>query len=69
MAPIVIPSEPASPAFPQSDPRDDHTAGLPSDAITARRRIIAELDAWCRRHDSPHGLNTWIAEEAIRRCW
>ena len=33
------------------------------------RRIQRELDAWCRKHDWPSTLNSWVAEEALRQCW
>jgi hypothetical protein len=34
----------------------------------ACRDVLRQLDAWCRSHGAPSGLNSWIAEEAIRRC-
>ncbi|HSL17513.1 MAG TPA: hypothetical protein VLB51_06360 [Methylomirabilota bacterium] len=34
----------------------------------ACRDVLRQLDAWCRSHDAPSGLNSWIAEEALRRA-
>jgi len=48
-----------------SDDRDEWSSG----AASAYRHVLEELDAWSRRHDAPRGLNSWIAEEAVRRSW
>lgn len=41
----------------------------PDSARTAYRGVLADLDSWCRTHDSPRALNSWIAEEAVRQGW
>jgi len=38
-----------------------------SDEQDSYREVLAELDTWSRRHDAPRSLNSWIAEEAVRR--
>lgn len=48
-----------------SDNRDEWSSG----AECAYRHVLGELDAWSRRHDAPRGMNSWIAEEAVRRSW
>lgn len=39
----------------------------PSDADAARESLIRELNRWSRDNDWPATLNSWVAEEAIRR--
>jgi hypothetical protein len=46
----------------------DNRRDWPSDEQDSYREILTELDAWSRRHDAPRSLNSWIAEEAVRRC-
>jgi len=69
MAPMAVNIETATPAI-------EHCLVLPNNrnewstaAQTAHHEILDALDAWCRKQDSPKGLNSWIAEEAIRQSW
>ena len=69
MAPMAVNIEAATPVI-------EHCHLLPtkrnewsSGAQAAHREVLGELDAWCRKQDSPKGLNMWIAEEAIRQSW
>ena len=39
----------------------------PSAADTARESLVRELNRWSRENDWPSTLNSWIAEEAVRR--
>ena len=68
MAPMIT-IETGTPGFDHlhvlSDNRDEWSSG----AENAYRHVLGELDAWSRRHDAPRGLNSWIAEEAVRRSW
>jgi hypothetical protein len=34
----------------------------------AYRDLLRQLDGWCRANGRPGGLNSWIAEEALRRA-
>lgn len=58
---------------PESFPQQRSLAGLPSewpaDAQSAYRDVLGELDLWSRKNDASKGLNSWIAEEAVRRSW
>jgi hypothetical protein len=38
-------------------------------ARAAYQGVLGELDAWCRNHNASKKLNSWVAEEAIRRSW
>lgn len=39
----------------------------PREADTARTSLVRELNRWSRDNDWPSTLNSWIAEEAVRR--
>jgi len=39
----------------------------PSAADAARESLVIELNRWSRDNDWPSTLNSWIAEEAVRR--
>ncbi len=41
--------------------------GWSSDADNARRDVLAQLDAWCRRHDASRIFNSWVAEQAVQQ--
>jgi len=69
MAPMAVTIQTASPPI-------EHCRFLPknrndwsTNAQDAFREVLGELDTWSRRHDAPRGLNSWIAEEAVRRSW
>ena len=54
------------PVAPASSTRDQRCRSAADRA--ACRDVLRQLDAWCRSHDAPSGLNAWIAEEALRRA-
>jgi hypothetical protein len=67
---------PATPAIETARQTTDRSILLAHDpeqwvpsARQAYRDVLAELESWCRKHQAPQGLNTWVAEEAIRRAW
>lgn len=41
----------------------------PSEANAARQSLVGDLNRWSRDNDWPSTLNSWIAEEAVRREW
>ena len=41
----------------------------PIAADSARESLIRELDRWSRDNNWPSTLNSWIAEEAVRRVF
>ena len=41
----------------------------PDDAENAHRRLLQELDRWCRKHDCSMVTNSSVAEEAVRQGW
>jgi hypothetical protein len=47
----------------------EDTSLWPDTAQAALAEVRRELDRWCREHDWPSATNSWIAEEAVRRCW
>jgi len=47
---------------------DDRTK-WPDDAGNEHRRLVRELDRWCREHDCSMVTNSWVAEEAVRQGW
>ena len=53
-----------------------HSQGLPlsreqwpAEAQSSYRRLISELNSWCRTHGSAPGTNSWVAETAVREAW
>lgn len=58
-----VPAAPAMRALPEDRNR------WPREAGEARERLLWELNRWSRDHDWPSTLNSWIAEEAVRREW
>jgi len=69
MAPIVVVHRPAPTAMPQQRSVSGRPAEWPDAARDAYRGVLAELDSWCRSHNASQELNSWVAEEAIRRSW
>jgi hypothetical protein len=51
------------------EPLVGHPADWPAGALAAYRSVLGELEGWCRAHDAPRLLNSWVAEEAVRRGW
>jgi hypothetical protein len=41
----------------------------PSGADAAHNSLLQELNRWSRDNDWPSTLNSWIAEEAVRRAF
>ncbi len=41
----------------------------PRDAGEVHNRLLRELNQWSRDNDWPSTLNSWIAEEAVRRAF
>jgi hypothetical protein len=41
----------------------------PRSAGEAHESLVWELNRWSRENDWPSTLNSWIAEEAVRREW
>jgi hypothetical protein len=65
-----------TPAIKSTYPAVEHCHALASsrdswtpDARTAYQQVLGELDRWSRRHDASSSLNSWIAEEVVRRVW
>ena len=69
MAPMTVNIEAAQPTIEHCHVLSINRSEWSSGAQNAYREILGELEAWSRRQDSPKGLNTWIAEEAIRQSW
>ena len=68
MAPMIVNTETAAPVIRPCHLLPDNRHDWPSDERDSYREVIGELDAWSRRHDQSKSLNSWIAEEAVRRC-
>ena len=69
MPPLVTTTaDHTAPAIPHADSLSADPAEWPTPARKAYRGVLAELDSWCRIHDSCKMLNSWIAEEAVRQC-
>ena len=47
---------------------EDHRQ-WPRSADQARESLLRELNRWSRDNHWPTTLNSWIAEEAVRREW
>ncbi|MDX2438457.1 MAG: hypothetical protein QNL88_15600 [Acidobacteriota bacterium] len=56
-----LPSTIAVGALPKDREQWPHTAGAAHDAL------LKDLNRWSRDNDWPSTLNSWVAEEAIRR--
>jgi hypothetical protein len=56
-----------SPSYLRGEALPSDVSSWPEDAEIARREVLRQLDGWCRTYDRPTNLNSWIAEEAIRR--
>jgi len=69
MASVVTTSAAPGTPLPQSSALADDPNQWPSDARDAHRRVLSQLESWCRAHDSSKALNSWIAEEAVRQSW
>lgn len=69
MAPIAVSTQPFTHTVPQSSPLSGDPSDWPFDARDTRRQVLSQLDAWCRTHDAPKTLNSWVAEEAVRQSW
>ena len=67
MAPMIAKSDSATPAIGPCQLLPNNRHDWPTDEFDSYREVLAELDAWSRRHDAPRSLNAWIAEEAVRR--
>ncbi len=67
MAPMTATIATATPAIEHCRLLPERRPEWPSGAQSAYRGVLDELDAWCRNNDAPRGLNSWIAEEAVRR--
>jgi hypothetical protein len=68
MAPMIVNAEAANPVLRPCHVLPDDRHDWPSAAQDSYREVLGELDAWSRRHDASKSLNSWIAEEAVRRC-
>lgn len=44
-------------------------AEWPHEARFAYRRLLRELDRWCRQQGWPATRNAAVAEEAVRQAW
>jgi hypothetical protein len=64
---IALIAESAAPSIEPCRVLSDDPEGWSGDARAAFRSVLSELDAWCRKHDASSRLNSWVAEEAIRR--
>ncbi|MEE4273141.1 MAG: hypothetical protein V2I67_15820 [Thermoanaerobaculales bacterium] len=69
MASVVTTTVATAAPLPQTSALADDPNQWPSDARDAHRRVLAQLESWCRAHDSSGVLNSWIAEEAVRQSW
>jgi len=67
MAPMAVNIETAAPVIEHCHVLPKNRNDWSSSARTAYREVLGELEVWSRRQDSPKGLNSWIAEEAVRR--
>lgn len=68
MAPMIHNVAIDNPVIRTSHVLPDDRQDWPSATQDSYRDILGELDAWSRRHDASKSMNSWIAEEAIRRC-
>ncbi len=68
MAPMIVNTERATPVIKPCHLLPNNRLEWPSDEQDSYREVLGELDAWSRRHDASRSLNSWIAEEAVRRC-
>jgi len=57
----LVPAAPAVRALPEDRNQ------WPRDAGEAHGRLLRELNRWSRDNDWPSTLNSWVAEEAVRR--
>lgn len=69
MAPMIVTTETAASVVGPCYLLPGNRRDWPSDEQDTYREVLAELDTWSRRHDAPRNLNSWIAEEAVRRSW
>ena len=59
----------AETVFPAVEALPCERAEWPDDAGREYGRLLRELNSWSRDHDWPMSINSWIAEEAVRRGW
>jgi len=67
MAPMTTTIATATPAIEHCHLLPESRREWSSGVQNAYRGVLNELDTWCRKYDAPKGLNSWIAEEAVRR--
>ena len=68
MAPMIVNTETAAPVIRPCHLLPNNRHDWPSVEQESYREVLGELDAWSRRYDASKSLNSWIAEEAVRRC-
>ena len=68
MAPMPVNIEAATPPIEHSHLLPKNRRDWPATDQDSYREVLEKLDAWCRAHDAPKSLNSWVAEEAVRRC-
>jgi len=68
MAPMIVNTETAATVIGPCHMLPENRHDWPLDDQVSYREVLGELDAWSRRHDASKSLNSWIAEEAVRRC-
>ena len=68
MAPMIVNTETATSVIRPCHLLPNNRHDWPSDEQESYREVLGELDAWSRKQDSSRSLNSWIAEEAVRRC-